>query len=216
MTWYAQRGEDKKLVALLGDKSRGFYVDVGAWHPEQDSVTKHFYDRGWSGINIEPLPEYYRLLAAERPRDVNLNCALDDVGGGRIRMIMRVAVQGDAVLAGSGLTTFDERNAASALEREDHFEVTELPALVYTLAEICEEHVPPGIAIDFLKIDVEGWEERVIRGADWERWRPRILCIEATLPSSDIPAWEWEPLVLAAGYAFVDFDGLNRFYKDAR
>jgi hypothetical protein len=55
-TWYAQHGEDRSLAGLLGRRRRGFYIDVGAWDPVQDSVTKHFYDRGWRGINVEPHP----------------------------------------------------------------------------------------------------------------------------------------------------------------
>jgi hypothetical protein len=54
----------------------GFYIDVGSQHPDIDSVTRAFYDRGWRGVNIEPVPAYIELLRAARPRDVNLGIAL--------------------------------------------------------------------------------------------------------------------------------------------
>ena len=52
---YAQEYEDIILYAIIGDVSDGFYIDVGAYDPVDISVTKYFYDKGWHGINIEPL-----------------------------------------------------------------------------------------------------------------------------------------------------------------
>jgi hypothetical protein len=77
---------------------------------------------------------------------------------------------------------------------------------------VCERHAN-GVTIDFLKIDVEGWEEAVIRGGDWQRFRPRVVLVEATQPNSPRPSHAaWEPLLLEAGYLFAYFDGLNRYY----
>src|SRR5262249_49771345 len=63
---------------------------------------------------------------------------------------------------------------------------------------------------------VEGHERRVIAGNDWQRFRPRIVVVEATRPMTSRPAWmEWEHILLEADYVFVFFDGLNRFYVRA-
>ena len=68
-------------------------------------------------------------------------------------------------------------------------------------------------AIDFLKIDVEGGEADVLAGGDWQRFRPKVIVIEAVMPGSNEPAWgEWESFLLAQGYRFALFDTLNRFY----
>ncbi|MDT9694257.1 hypothetical protein Q5762_39180, partial [Streptomyces sp. P9(2023)] len=69
---YAQNFEDVMLWRALGHIENGFYVDIGAQHPTIDSVSKAFYERGWSGINVEPVDEYITLLQAERGRDINL------------------------------------------------------------------------------------------------------------------------------------------------
>ena len=69
MISYAQNGEDVVLWRALGSLSAGRYVEVGANHPRDDSVTRAFYDRGWSGITIEPVPYFADLHRAERPRD---------------------------------------------------------------------------------------------------------------------------------------------------
>ena len=77
---YAQNAEDVRLARLF-DSSSGFYVDIGAGDPTEFSVTKHFYDRGWSGINVEPGPAFERL-EQQRPRDVNLRLAVAPRVGG--------------------------------------------------------------------------------------------------------------------------------------
>ena len=69
---YAQNGEDIILNRVFMGEKNGFYIDVGAGKPNDDSVTKVFYDLGWRGINIEPHPENFHLLDKERKRDINL------------------------------------------------------------------------------------------------------------------------------------------------
>lgn len=76
ITSYAQNFEDILLYRTFKHQKKGHYVDIGAWHPVQDSVTKLFYDLGWSGINVEPVERYHQLLVKERPRDVNLRCLI--------------------------------------------------------------------------------------------------------------------------------------------
>jgi hypothetical protein len=77
MTSYAQNREDVILNRIFKDVKDGFYIDIGAYHPAVASVTKAFYDRGWSGINVEPGSVFDELERA-RPRDVNLKAAVVD------------------------------------------------------------------------------------------------------------------------------------------
>jgi hypothetical protein len=78
---YAQNFEDVLLWRALGRVEHGFYIDVGAAHPDIDSVTRALYDRGWSGINVEPTAEFSLRLAAARPRDINLQMVLGEHPG---------------------------------------------------------------------------------------------------------------------------------------
>jgi hypothetical protein len=78
---YAQEGEDRILSALLGLEEcnrQGFYIDVGAHHPERYSNTFLFYIHGWSGINIDATPGSMVAFRHERPRDINLEAAIAD------------------------------------------------------------------------------------------------------------------------------------------
>ncbi|NPU94164.1 MAG: FkbM family methyltransferase [Gammaproteobacteria bacterium] len=191
---YAQNFEDIalwRIFRLVVEK--GFYIDVGANDPTIDSVTKAFYDRGWRGMNIEPSPSFYERLCAERPRDINLQVAVSD--------------REDQLTffdAGEGLSTVDQHVAAD-LKRNGR-QVVERTVPSQTLSSICARYVDG--EIHFLKIDVEGHESFVLRGMDFERWRPWVLLIES--PFNIEP--EWLPLLKSARYHEVRHDGINRFF----
>ncbi|MFS2112680.1 FkbM family methyltransferase [Herbaspirillum frisingense] len=198
---YAQNFEDVILRRVLNDVEQGFYIDVGAAWPDEDSVTKAFYDAGWSGINIEPNPVFHAMLEQQRSRDTNLRIAIGDHAD-KIDMYF---------IAGTGLSSGDasvvEMHAQSGYQSEK--QVVEMD----TLASVWAKHVPPGQEVHFLKVDVEGLELQVLRGHDWKNRRPWIVLVEATLPMSRVEAHEgWEPVLLEAGYQFAYADGLNRFY----
>jgi len=199
MTSYAQNFEDVMLRRALSDVARGHYIDVGAQDPKADSVTKWFYDSGWSGINIEPHPVYYVRLVGSRPRDVNLQIAVSDVEG----------ISEFCFVDGSGLSSLDMNAATVAAEHG--LRSTSGKVEVKTLNTVLERYPMP--EIHFLKIDVEGAEAAVLAGIDLALHRPWIVLVEATEPCSPAPAWErFESSLTSRGYQCVYFDGLNTWY----
>ena len=196
---FSQNFEDVMLWRALKSVQKGFYIDVGAHDPTNGSVTKAFYDLGWSGINIEPIPAPFGLLQAARPRDINLQVCAGTVNG---------EIDIYDVLP-SGLATA-KLNLAEEYRAAGHsVSIYQVP--VRTLANICRENVKG--EIHFLKIDVEGFEKEVLLGADLSEFRPWVVVVEATQPnSSKVNYFDWENIVLNAGYLFAYFDGLNRFY----
>jgi FkbM family methyltransferase len=197
---YAQNSEDVLLWRALGHIKDGFYIDVGASDPVEHSVTKAFYDAGWHGINLEPLPAHVAAFAEQRPRDVNLAVAAGSRQG-ELTLYDVPAVRGWA----------SPKQSVAESHRAEGHEVAELKVPVRTLASVCEEHVRG--EIQFLKIDVEGFEGEVLQGMDFGRWRPWVLVIEATLPGRRETSHDtWEHLVTGQRYRFAWFDGLNRYY----
>ncbi|MGH8156489.1 MAG: FkbM family methyltransferase [Rhodanobacter sp.] len=196
---YAQNYEDVMLLRALRGVERGFYIDVGAQDPVNDSVTKMFYQRGWQGINIEPVTHWYQRLLADRPHDINLQLAVSDKPG-RLHLYE---------VEGSGLSTTDPEFAQR--HQQAGFSIRESDVDCVTLDQICERH---GVVdVQFLKIDCEGAEAAALRGISLERVRPWIILLEATEPNSQKPAYaEWEPLLTTRNYRFAYADGLNRFY----
>lgn len=201
MISYAQNGEDVLLDRAFPRGLKGFYVDVGAHDPTVYSITRHFYDLGWRGINVEPAEESFELLAKARTRDVNLNVGVADTKG---TLTLFKSPRG------AGWSTFSEEIAIH--HRSAGIVLEEVEVQVTTLAQICDDHVA-GQTIDFMSIDVEGFERQVIEGGDWKRYRPRVVLVESTEPGKTVPTHHrWEPLLLGAEYSFAAFDGLNRYY----
>lgn len=197
---YAQNFEDVMLWRALKHVERGFYVDVGAQHPVIDSVSKAFYEHGWRGMHIEPVPEFAELLRKDRPDETVLQVALSDVEG-TLEL---------NVLPGTGLSTFID--AYAGRHRKQHgVEAVRVMVPMLTLAQVLRDNT--GRQTHWLKIDVEGFEERVLKGWDSKAFRPWIIVIEATVPGSpELDHRKWDCILMAADYKFVYFDGLNRFY----
>jgi FkbM family methyltransferase len=195
MISFAQNAEDVLLNRLFPPDHVGFYIDVGANHPTLHSVTRHFYDRGWSGVNIEPVEYVHAMLVQERSRDVNLNIGVSRQSG---TMTLHVPQ------ASLGMSTLSAPFAAGL--RAHGYDYVDHEVEVQTLSEVCQRHAANRV-IDFLKIDVEGHELEVIAGGDWSLWRPRVVVVEATVTPE---SWEW--MLLRADYLLAAFDGLNRYY----
>jgi FkbM family methyltransferase len=196
---YAQNFEDVILWRALKQIEQGFYVDAGAQDPDVESVTRAFYERGWSGINIEPVDEYYNRLVDVRSRDVNLKIA-----AGREPELRTLYC-----FPGSGLSTLDAE--ISARHQAEGLTAKEIVVPVFTLNKVIEDSGAP--TIHFLKIDVEGAESEVLGGLDLKRFRPWIIVVEANEPNFTKAAQgEWESNITKRGYGFAYFDGLNRFY----
>lgn len=198
---YAQNLEDVMLFRALKHIEHGFYVDIGAFSPSDDSITKAFYERLWSGINVEPNPQRIEELLKARDRDINLGVAVSDKEG-----FIKLFVVSD-----TGLTTVEQDLARQ--HQSSGWAHEEIGVPCRTLTGVLDEHVAIGQEIHFLKIDVEGHETAVLRGLDLKKYRPWIILIEATLPLSITTNHsDWEHHVVKCGYLFAYWDGLNRFY----
>jgi FkbM family methyltransferase len=197
---YAQNLEDYHLAQVFAGQPTGFYIDAGAGHPVADNVSFWFYQQGWRGIVVEPQRALADLYPSVRPRDAAVPALLGRSSGeAEFHMVERL----------HGFSTTIEAHARGAAAFGADFTTLRLP--VTTLVALCETHRPK--SIDFLKVDVEGAEGDVLAGADWQRWRPRVVVVEAMTPGSLAEGWrDWEPLLLRHSYRFAFFDGLNRFY----
>ncbi|MEI6258090.1 MAG: FkbM family methyltransferase, partial [Planctomycetota bacterium] len=189
------------LLRIFGHKKHGTWIDVGANHPSHDSVTRNFYELGWRGINVEPIEEMHRLLAASRPEDVNLCCGVSERSG-------EMTFHRDE--SHLDWSTFDS-NAARQYEAGGHM-MREIRIPVTTLAEICRRHLLPGQDLDFLKLDVEGHELAVLAGHDFSSWRPTVIVAEVQ-PEKAV---EMDKLLGGHGYIRRWFDGGNNWYVDSR
>ncbi|MFC3652364.1 FkbM family methyltransferase [Dyella humi] len=196
---YAQNYEDVMLHRALKHVVKGFYVDVGAQHPVNESVTKAFYECGWHGINIEPMTTWFTLLESDRPHDINLNVAATDQSGDLVMFEVEE----------TGLSTTNREFAESYREEGRVINERCVPAL--SLDQIFVDH---GVTeVHFMKVDCEGCEKAALSSASLTAVRPWIIVVEAMEPNSQVPTHErWEYLLTGRGYQLAYKDGLNRFY----
>ena len=198
MISYAQNFEDVLLWRALGNRTEGMYIDIGAQHPVIDSVSKAFYEHGWRGIHVEPIPVYAELLRQDRPDERVIEAAVSAQAG-----LLRFFDIPD-----TGLSTANPEIAGH--HRAQGWAVREIIVTATPLDDIFEL-VPDG-AFHWLKIDVEGFERQVLEG-----WRapvlPWVVVVESTYPNTQTETHaKWEDLLLAKGYSLVHRDGLNRYY----
>ena len=166
-TW-SQEGEDI-IVSRMTDKKNGFYVDIGAHHPFRLSNTFLLYRRGWSGINVDPLPDAIHLFSRSRPKDINLNLGVSEHGGSLDYFMFNEPSHNtfDPKVAGEVQSTSKDTRLLKVIK------VDTLP-----LQKILEQYMPAGKHIDLLNVDVEGMDFQVLASNDWGRYRPEIVIAE--------------------------------------
>lgn len=192
---YAQHGEDVVLWRALGGRDGVTYVDVGAFHPSDDSVTRALYERGWRGVNIEAQPDRLAAFEEQRPQDTNLAVAIGDEDG-----TVTLTLPGNP---GWASTLSPEETGADPASETVEVPVRRLDTL---LPELGIEHV------DVLKIDVEGAEPAVVRGLLGGAVRPVVCVVEGEAPGLGRAAGdEAVRLLVEAGYTHCMFDGLNHY-----
>ena len=187
------------LWRALSTVESGYYIDIGAQDPVNDSVSLYFYERGWRGLHVEPVPHYAELLRQSRPEDI----------------VLQAAVGGDA--ATLRFFEFPDTGISTAIptiadqHKERGFAVNEIVVPCISLQSVFD--AVGGREVHWLKIDVEGFEKSVLSSWGDSLCRPWIVVVESTMPLTRIEVHEqWEYLLAELGYKPVYFDGLNRFY----
>lgn len=199
---YSQNGEDVVLWRALQHVGRGRYIDVGAYHPRDDSVTMAFYNHGWEGITVEPDPDLARLHREMRPRDIQVEAAITDTDQGVATL---------HVVENTGLSTLDDE--LLDLHRASGYETHDLQVATRRMDAVLDEAAWSGTEIHFMSVDTEGFERTVLETTNLARWRPWVLVVEATEPNSSKSTRHlWNDLVEDAGYSFCLFDGLSCFF----
>ena len=195
---YSQYGEDLIIDAILGI-DRPFYVDIGANHPKYLSNTYRFYRRGGTGINIEPDPSAFPGLATARTSDINLPIGISVTSG--TLPFYRISA--------STLSTFNKSDAdLSVADGYRLLQTVQVP--IETLAVILERHRPKG-SIDFISIDVEGYEIEILKSNDWSRFRPTVVVLEINRNQTSLLEYMGQ-----LDYVLVMNNGTNGIFLDRK
>jgi len=163
---FSQGGEDVMLAGLFS-KSKGFFVDIGAFHPVKFSNTFLLYRKGWNGINIDAAPGSMDEFKKLRPRDINIESAISDKDEELTYYYLG---------KGNSMNTFskdfiDEHNFAGKVQKTINIKTQRLENILDKLA--------PATDIDFMSIDVEGLEINVLNSNNWDKYRPKAILLES-------------------------------------
>lgn len=164
---YSQSGEDMILNTIFCNTKKGFYVDIGANNPWIQSNTCFFYEKGWNGINIDATPGSMKQFNFRRKRDINLEIPISDTKE-TLKYYM---------FEPSFYNTF---NAEISMKLKD--KLIDTKELNTRKLSLILDNYCPNQEIDFLSIDTEGFDLKILKSNNWDKYRPKIIVIEVHAP----------------------------------
>ena len=162
---YAMDNEDTVALNYFKDKKNGFYVDVGCYHPIHRNNTYLLHKKNWNGINIDTSHFSIELFDYLRPNDLNYNCAISN----RNKFI-KLFYQKEL----SQLNTTKKDQAETVFQGN----IKEKEIQAFTLDQILSRDKYKNSKIDFLDIDVEGADLKVLEGLSFDKFKPELVCVE--------------------------------------
>ena len=162
---YAMDNEDTAVLNYFKNKKKGFYVDVGCYHPIHRNNTYLLHKQDWSGVNIDTSEFSIDLFNHMRPKDLNYNCAISNKNE-----IIKLFYQKKL----SQLNTTEIDQAKTVFQGN----IKEKKIQAFTLDEILNKGKFKNNKIDFLDIDVEGADLKVLKGLSFDKFKPELICVE--------------------------------------
>jgi len=195
---------DRKLETLLPATS-GFFVELGAHDGLSQTNTLHFERKGWRGLLVEAVPEFYEACRSNRPLAKVVHAACVGPGYGSPSVSLHT-VGLMSLIKGCRGGGADEETWIKRGESLQDLQRASCVAPAKTLTAILEEaEAPP---IDLLSLDVEGFEVQVLSGLDFERFAPRHIVVE------DSDMGDIEALLDAKGYRKLAIWNKRNFTQD--
>ena len=158
-------GEDLFIQNYFKNKPKGFYVDVGCYHPLDGNNTQLLYKNGWSGINFDINYYSIKLFNFLRKRDLNIHSGISRKKS-KLTMYYRKEI--------NMLNTLDKKIA------KIHFRngYKKKNIQVNTLNFFISKKFKKLNRIDFINIDVEGYELDALKSLNFSTYKPQLICIE--------------------------------------
>lgn len=195
---FSQEGEDRILTRLFERQEKGFYIDIGAHHPQLFSNTYLFYLRGWRGINIDAMPGSMDAFREIRPDDINLELAIAEKEGE-----LTYHMFNNPAYNGFSEELSEKRNGLRGVVKL----IDRKSVKTYRLDDILDKYLPDSAAVDFMSIDVEGLDYQVLLSNSWDKYRPKFILIEEL--NFDLS----QPLEASKSYTFLINQGYKLFAK---
>ncbi len=188
---WSQAGEDLALLSLLGNEPKGSYLDIGAHHPTRFSVTRHLYQRGWSGVNVDANSDLIEEFNKRRNRDVNLCYAVGEALSYEFTVFEESAI--------STINPFWKDKFLS--ESNTIKRIEQVPGR--SLRDIYDEYFSQ-LPADLLTIDAEGADAEILQSMHFDSLPaarfPRYLMLETSSPLNQALETPAVALAISVGY----------------
>ncbi|XP_018010989.1 protein Star-like [Hyalella azteca] len=160
--FYSQHGQDKHVAAIFNNTKGGFFFEVGALTGESLSNTLYLErDLGWTGVLMEPTPVSYHVLKSKNRR----------------AHIMRACLAPDTSYREPVFDIAGEAWGNTLMNAKKTEESLRVPC--YPLYSILAALGNP--VIDYMSLDVEGVEMKVLKNIPWDDVKIRVITIEIFL-----------------------------------
>lgn len=172
---YSQSGEDLIVSFLLRSVLKvetPTYFDIGAHHPYAFNNTYLFYTQGSTGINIEPDPSLFKYIAKKRPRDININAG---IGFDPLEETANFYI-----MSSRELNTFSRVEAERVCKMGAACILEIAKIKLINVNNILSKYFSE-TSLDFLSIDVEGWDFEILSNIQLSTYRPKVICVETII-----------------------------------
>lgn len=203
---FSQEAEDLVLseLAQFNKCYDGLYVDVGAHHPLRFSNTAIYHQRGWRGVNIDATPGSMSEFQRLRPKDINLECAVSNDCRERLFYIYN-----EPALNGI------DNDQTSKFQGSRYKLIDTIPVQTLPLKAILEKHFEKLPQSNFLTVDAEGHDLKVLQSNCWNRFRFHwILCELKLNKISEIASDSIYQYLHGLGYELKAFTGRTGIFRD--
>lgn len=200
---YALFGEDlvvRSYFAANFDNSIARFIDVGAFHPFEQSNTMLLSQLGWRGINIDCDPVKIARFEKLRPQDVNICAAVGEAIRDMIHLRYPMGFTDRIAQPG-------EENLLSFCDEKP---IKATPIKVRTLTQIIEQSAFRGQHFHYLNVDCEGQDLSVLKGLDFSRYSPDLITVEAHAKTEQA---ELTAFLESRGYELTDIVRITLFFK---
>jgi len=201
---YSQDLEDIFINEYFKNKNCGFYIDIGCYHPIKYSNTALLYNRGWKGINIDMNSTSIDLFNIARNRDINICSAISSTNKQVTQFIDH---------SYSPVNTIDKKYSDIISKKLSIKPFIEKKIQTYTLSQVLKKYKVLLNQVDFLNIDVEAHDYEVLKGIDFVKIKPKIICIEIENFSSKLNFEKINNYLKKYNYIFIKKIGLNGFFE---
>ena len=190
---YSQFGEDL-IINNFFKNFVGKYVDIGCYHPIKYNNTLLLYEKGWTGINIDLNQTSIDLFNVVRKNDSNILACLSDKEE-------EVIVYFDNKF--SALNSIYTKN----LDKFGIKDFKKIKVKTKIFSNLVKDN------FDFLNIDCEGNDYKILRSIDLKKYNPKLICIEISSEEDKKSILEY---LNTYTYELVEVKDLSYIFKKNR